>query len=109
LDVLFNNAGIHLPKGAEETSEDEWDRVLAINLKGLFLAVKYAATALKSSRGVIVNMASMVGIVGQADSVAYAASKGGIIALTRSLALDYARHGVRVNCVCPAGVQTPLL
>lgn len=109
LDVLFNVAGVHLPKDAESTSEEEWERILTTNLTSVFLTVKYAAPELKRSRGVIINMASMVGLVGQADSVAYSASKGGIIAVTKSLALDYAPHGVRVNCICPAGVATPLL
>lgn len=109
LDILFNVAGVHLPKNAESTSEEDWDRVLTTNLRSVFLTVKYAAPELKRTRGVIINMASMVGLVGQADSAAYSASKGGIVALTKSLALDYAPHGVRVNCICPAGVATPLL
>jgi NAD(P)-dependent dehydrogenase (short-subunit alcohol dehydrogenase family) len=109
LDILFNNAGRHLPKDAEATSEEEWDAILATNLRSVFLAVKYAAGELKRTRGVIVNMASMVALLGQANSVAYSASKGGIVALTKSLALDYASYGVRVNCLCPAGVVTPML
>ncbi len=109
LDVLFNVAGVHLPKDAESTSEEDWERILTTNLTSVFLAIKYAAPELKRTRGVIINMASMVGLVGQPASVAYAASKGGIVALTKSLALDYAPHGVRVNCICPAGVATPLL
>jgi NAD(P)-dependent dehydrogenase (short-subunit alcohol dehydrogenase family) len=109
LNILFNNAGRHLPKDAEATSEEEWDAILTTNLRSVFLAVKYAAGELKRTRGVIVNMASMVALLGQANSVAYSASKGGIVALTKSLALDFAPYGVRVNCLCPAGVATPLL
>jgi NAD(P)-dependent dehydrogenase (short-subunit alcohol dehydrogenase family) len=109
LDILFNNAGRHLPKDVEATSEDEWDDLLATNLRSVFLTVKYAAAELKRRRGVIINMASMVALLGQANAAAYAASKGGIVALTKSLALDYAPYGVRVNCICPAGVATPLL
>jgi NAD(P)-dependent dehydrogenase (short-subunit alcohol dehydrogenase family) len=109
LNILFNNAGRHLPKDAEATSEEEWDAILATNLRSVFLTVKYAAGELKRTRGAIVNMASMVALLGQASSVAYSASKGGIVALTKSLALDYASYGVRVNCLCPSAVATPLL
>lgn len=108
-DILFNVAGVHLPKDAESTSEEEWDYILATNVKSVFLTVKYAVAHLKKTRGAIINMASMVGLVGQRNSAAYSASKGAIVALTKSLALDYAPYGVRVNCICPAGVATPLL
>jgi NAD(P)-dependent dehydrogenase (short-subunit alcohol dehydrogenase family) len=109
LDILLNNAGTHIPKGAEALSEDEWDFLLTVNLKSAFLTTKYALPALKASRGVIINMASLVGLVGQANAVAYCASKGGLIAMTKALALDHAGDGIRVNCILPAGVRTPLL
>lgn len=109
LDILLNNAGTHIPKGAEALSEDEWDFLLTLNLKSAFLTTKYALPALKASRGTIINMSSLVGLLGQANSVAYCASKGGLIALTRALALDHAADGIRVNCILPAGVKTPLL
>lgn len=109
LDVLFNNAAVIMPKPLEDIAEEEFDRVIAVNLKGVFLMTKHAAPELKRARGAIVNMASLNGLVGQKHNPAYAASKGAIIALTKSLALDFAADGVRVNCVCPAGVMTPLL
>lgn len=109
IDVLFNNAAVILPKRIEEIEEREFDRVLAVNLKGVFLTVKHAAPHLRRSKGAVVNMASLNGLVGQRQNPVYAAAKGGVIALTKSLALDFAPDGVRVNCVCPAGVMTPLL
>jgi NAD(P)-dependent dehydrogenase (short-subunit alcohol dehydrogenase family) len=109
LDILLNNAGTHIPKGVEELSEEEWDFLLTLNLKSAFLTTKFAIQALKASRGVIINMASLVGELGQAGAVAYVASKGGLIALTKALAIDYAPAGIRVNCILPAGVRTPLL
>ncbi|HWE60482.1 MAG TPA: SDR family NAD(P)-dependent oxidoreductase [Chloroflexota bacterium] len=109
LDILFNNAGTHIPKGAEALSVEEWDFLLTLNLKSAFLTTKFALPALKASRGTIINMSSLVGLVGQANSVAYCASKGGLIAMTKALALDHAADGIRVNCILPAGVKTPLL
>ncbi|MBD2871404.1 SDR family NAD(P)-dependent oxidoreductase [Paenibacillus arenilitoris] len=109
LDVLFNNAAVIHPKPLEETGEPDFDRVLAVNLKGVYLMIKHALPLLRLSKGAIVNMASLNGLVGQRNNPVYAASKGGIIAMSKSLALDYAPDGVRVNCVCPAGVMTPLL
>jgi NAD(P)-dependent dehydrogenase (short-subunit alcohol dehydrogenase family) len=109
LDVLLNIAGTHIPKGAEALSEEEWDFLLALNLKSAFLTVKYALPALRASQGNIINMASLVALVGQADSVAYCASKGGLVSMTRALALDHAADHIRVNCILPAGVQTPLM
>jgi NAD(P)-dependent dehydrogenase (short-subunit alcohol dehydrogenase family) len=109
LDILVNNAGTHIPKGVEDLSEEEWDFLLRLNLKSAFLTTKFALSALRRSRGAIINMSSLVGQVGQASAVAYCASKGGLIALTKALALDHAAEGIRVNCILPAGVQTPLL
>ncbi len=109
LDILVNNAATIMPKFLEEFGEDEWDRMMGINLKSVFLTVKHSIAELKRTRGTIVNMASLNGLVGQRMNPVYAAAKGGIVALTKSLALDYAPCGVRVNCICPAGVSTPLL
>ena len=109
LDILFNNAGNHIPKTVDETSEEEWDGLMTLNLKGVFLGCKVALPELRKTRGAIVNTASMVGLVGQPNAVAYCATKGGVIAMTRALALDLAPEGIRVNCVCPAGVATPLM
>ncbi|CAM3098687.1 SDR family oxidoreductase [Paenibacillus lupini] len=109
LDVLFNNAAVIHLKPIEEISESDFDRLLAVNLKGVYFMIKHAIPLLRLSKGSIVNMASLGGLVGQRNNPIYAASKGGLIALTKSLALDFAPDGVRVNCVCPAGVSTPLL
>lgn len=109
LDVLVNNAAVILPKFIEEVEEEEWDRLFNINLKSVFLTVKHSLPHLRKTRGTIVNMASLNGLVGQKMNPVYAATKGGVVALTKALALDYAPDGVRVNCICPAGVSTPLL
>ncbi|MBB6735007.1 SDR family NAD(P)-dependent oxidoreductase [Cohnella zeiphila] len=109
VDVLFNNAAVILPKRLEDIEETEFDRVVAVNLKGVFLMMKHALPLLKATRGTIVTMASLNGLVGQKQNPAYAATKGAIIAMSKSVALDAAADGVRVNCVCPAGVMTPLL
>ena len=109
VDCLLNNAGTHISKTIFEQTEEEWDRLIATNLKGYFLCTKAALPHLVVRRGNIINMSSMVGLVGQSRAVAYAASKGGIVAMTQALALDLAPHGVRVNCICPGWVQTPLV
>ncbi len=109
LDVLVNNAGIWSTGTAEETSEADWDRLLAVNLKGVFLCSKYALPHLKKTEGVIVNVASSAGLVGESNCVAYCASKGGVVLLSKAMALDHAKEGIRVNCVCPGDVMTPML
>lgn len=109
IDVLLNNAATILPKPLEEVSEEEWTHVIAINLKSVYLTIKHTIPALRRSKGNIVNMASLNGLVGQKQNAVYASTKGAVIAMTKSLALDYAPDGVRVNCLCPAGVMTPLL
>lgn len=109
IDVLLNNAATILPKPLEEVSEEEWTRVIAINLKSVYLTIKHTIPALRRSKGNIVNMASLNGLVGQKQNAVYASTKGAVIAMTKALALDYAPDGVRVNCLCPAGVMTPLL
>jgi NAD(P)-dependent dehydrogenase (short-subunit alcohol dehydrogenase family) len=109
LDILVNNAGYHISKNIEVTSEEEWDYILRNNLKSVFLCSKYAIPHLRERRGCIVNMSSMVGLVGQTNAGAYSASKGGIIAMTKGMALDFAKDGIRVNCICPGWVQTPLV
>lgn len=109
LDILVNNAGRHLSKNVEKTSEEEWDHIIRTNLKSVFLCSKLAIPHLRKTRGCIINMSSMVGIVGQGNSGAYSATKGGIIAMTKGMALDFAPDGIRVNCICPGWIETPLV
>lgn len=110
IDVLVNNAGIQHYGSVTETSEEEWDRVLAVNLKSLFLWSKACLPPMIArGSGAIVNVASVQGLATQRRVAAYAAAKGGAIALTRQMALDYADCGVRVNCVCPGSIDTPML
>ena len=110
IDAVHNNAGIATPsKPLHLTTEDEWDRQFAVNLKGVYWTTRYAHSELTRTRGCILNTASVVGLIGQADHAAYVAGKGGMIALTKAMALDYAPEGIRVNAVCPAGVFTSML
>ncbi|ANS74497.1 short-chain dehydrogenase [Paenibacillus yonginensis] len=109
IDILVNNAAVVLPKELEDISEDEWNRTVDVNLKSVFLMIKHCIPELRKHRGTIVNMASLNGLMGQRQNPVYSATKGAVIAMTKALALDYAQDGVRVNCICPAGVSTPLL
>ena len=109
LDVLVNNAGIHFAKAIDAYTDEEWARIFAVNVNGAFHAIRAAVPALRRSRGAIVNVSSMTALVGQDQGAAYVASKGALVSLTRALALELAVDGIRVNCVCPAGVDTPLL
>jgi NAD(P)-dependent dehydrogenase (short-subunit alcohol dehydrogenase family) len=110
LDVLVNCAGIiYRNRTVEQTTEEEWDKTFDVNVKGTFLMCKYALPFLRERKGSIVNVASYVGLVGFAKTSAYAASKAAIVNLTRSMALDHAREGVRVNAVCPGSVDTEMI
>ena len=109
LDILVNNAGINVPRDALEVSEEDWDRVLDVNLKGLFFMSQRVAREMVGTRGGrIVNVASQNGVVGYYKRAAYCASKAGVVNLTRVLAIEWARHAINVNAVGPTFVLTPL-
>jgi NAD(P)-dependent dehydrogenase (short-subunit alcohol dehydrogenase family) len=113
IDVLYNNAGIMPPDDASilETEPDAWDRVQAVNAKGVYLCCKFGIPfLLERGGGSVINVASFVALVGAATSqIAYTASKGAVLSMTRELAVEFARRGVRVNALCPGPVETPLL
>lgn len=110
LDILVNNAGIFTEGSVVETTEEDWNRVLGVNLVGVFLCMKYCIPEMiKGGGGVIVNVSSEAGLVGIRNQVAYNVSKSGVIALTKSTALDFAENNIRVNCLCPGRVLTPLV
>ena len=110
LDVLVNCAGIEIEKTVEETSEAEWDRVMAVNLKGTFLACKHAIPLMrKAGGGSIVNFGSYDGFMADPGLAAYCASKGGVHALTKAIAVDHGGEGIRCNAVCPGYIDTPML
>ncbi len=110
IDVLVNNAAIELALPATETTVEDWERVQAVNLRGVFLCSKQAIPEMRRAQGgSIVNVASANALVGVPKHAAYSAAKGGVVALTRQLALDYGREGIRVNCVCPTTTDTPMV
>ena len=109
IDILFNNAGILVEGTVEEVSEEDWDRIMAVNIKGVFLMTKEIGPLMvKQGKGVIVNSASCSGLVGDRGAIAYNTSKGAVVLMTKCLALDYALKNVRVNCVCPGEIETPM-
>jgi NAD(P)-dependent dehydrogenase (short-subunit alcohol dehydrogenase family) len=108
LDVMVNNAGVGVAGTTPETSEEDWERLMAVNLKGTFLGMKYAIPAMSDSGGgSIINISSVAALVGIADRAAYSATKGGILALTKAAAIDHVSEGIRVNCIAPGTVDTP--
>ncbi len=113
LDVIFNNAGIFPAKdnSVVDTDEETWDLVMRVNLKGVFLGCKYAIPAmLRAGGGSIINTASFVALMGAATpQIAYTASKGGVLSMTREIAVEFARKHIRANALCPGPVDTPLL
>src|SRR5258708_5213043 len=110
IDVLVNNAGVELAKKGTDTSEAEWDRLMGVNLKGVFLCSKAVVNEMRrTGGGVIVNVASELGLIGGTEIAAYCASKGGVIQLTRAMAIDHAVDNILINSVCPVPANTPLL
>jgi NAD(P)-dependent dehydrogenase (short-subunit alcohol dehydrogenase family) len=109
LDVLVNNAGVILPKGVGEATVEEWDRMMAINLRAVFLLSRALLPDLRARGGCIVNVASTAGLRAQFENGPYCTAKSGVIMFTQSLAQEVWRNGVRVNCVCPGAIDTPLM
>lgn len=110
IDILFNNAGVSCVGALHDTSEEEWDRVMAINTKGIYLACKYVIPImLKQKSGCIINMASGASVLGLAQRAAYTASKGAVYSLTRAMQADYCRLGIRVNSIVPGTIYTPFV
>jgi len=109
IDVLFNNAGIVVGGTVETCPVEEFDRCMEVNVRGVYLCSCHALTHLKKSRGVVINCSSVVAIKGVADRAAYSASKGAVASLTKAMAMDYVKEGVRVNAVCPGTIDTPSL
>jgi NAD(P)-dependent dehydrogenase (short-subunit alcohol dehydrogenase family) len=109
LHVLANVAGIGFFRRTTETTLEEWSRMIAVNLTGQFLTCKEAIPHILKTKGAIINTASVAGLKSHPYSAAYCASKGGVVQLTRALAVEYGRKDVRINCVCPGGVETPLI
>jgi NAD(P)-dependent dehydrogenase (short-subunit alcohol dehydrogenase family) len=110
LDILFNNAGVFFPRTIVDCTEEEWDLQMDVNLKGTFLMSKAALPSMIEQRcGVIIHNGSGWGIAGGDAAVAYCASKGGVVLLTKAMAIDHGRQGIRVNCICPGDVDTPML
>jgi len=110
LDILFNNAGVFYPHTVLDCPEEEWDLTLDTNLKGTYLMSKFALpTMIAQGGGIIINNGSGWGLVGGDAAAAYCASKGGVVLLTKAMAIDHGRQGIRVNCICPGDTYTPML
>lgn len=110
IDILYSNAGIEFTKPVTVTSVEEWDKVLTINLRGMFLCAKHVIPKMiENGGGSIVNTSSGAALIGQPNLSAYSASKGGVLSLTRVLAVEYAQNKIRVNCICPGAIDTPML
>jgi NAD(P)-dependent dehydrogenase (short-subunit alcohol dehydrogenase family) len=110
IDILFNNAGLEYFTTIEETTEEEWDRTINTNLKGVFLGLKYVMPIMKNQQyGSIINMASVAGLAAWPGLGVYSAAKGGVVLLSKAAAAEYGKFGIRVNSLCPGSIRTPLL
>jgi NAD(P)-dependent dehydrogenase (short-subunit alcohol dehydrogenase family) len=109
LDILVNNAGVAHIGTVENTTEPDLDRIYAVNVKGVFLCSQAAVRRMKSTGGVILNLASIASLIGLTDRFAYSMSKGAVLTMTRSIAVDFIKQGIRCNCICPARVHTPFV
>ena len=109
LDVLANVAGVGGFRRLTETTLDEWNRTIGVNLTGTFLMCQKAISHILEAKGAIINVASVAGLRSHPFSAAYCASKGGVVTMTKALAVEFGRKGVRINCVCPGGVETPMI
>jgi NAD(P)-dependent dehydrogenase (short-subunit alcohol dehydrogenase family) len=110
VDILFNNAGVFFPKTVPDCTEAEWDETIDVSLKGAFLMSKYTLPVMIAQhRGVVIHNSSGWGLVGGALGAAYCAAKGGLIVMAKAMAIDHAKHGIRVNCICPGDIETPML
>ena len=109
IDILVNSAGVWEEGPSENVTEEEWDRIIDINLKGTFFMCRYSIPYLQKTKGSIVNIGSDSGIVGNAEGAVYCASKGGVTLLTKALAVELAEEGIRVNAVCPGDVMSPMM
>jgi len=108
IHILFNNAAIQVNKTVEETTVEEWSREIAVNLGGVFLCSKYFLPHLRKTKGAIINMASVNGFFVEPACAGYCATKGAIIALTKAMAIDHGKEGIRVNCICPGYIDAGL-
>jgi NAD(P)-dependent dehydrogenase (short-subunit alcohol dehydrogenase family) len=110
VDILFNSAGVFELGSVTEVSEEDWDRQVDVNLKGTFLSTKYVIPhMIRNGGGAIINASSIAGVVSFPRNAAYSASKGGVVLLTKNLALDYIGDNIRVNCVCPYSIEGPMM